>query len=375
MSWAGLVTWLCTALPLAWVAAGDPAVLAQPRVLVWFVAFGVFGAGLFAGLRGSDDGKSLRWFAPQLVAAITAVVALPFSAFGIPANVLLFVILAASLPLAGFSRAGYALIALQSAVIWLVYRERFTDLPSLWVFIASIGGFQLFTHASATLVRREFESRRELSLTLDELQATRGVVASSSRLTERIRIARELHDSLGHQLTALSVHLELAKHQPAPESKESIETARSLCRLLLVDLRDVLADIRSTDAGELADSIREVLAHVPTPRSVLTVEGELGCIDPVIAHELLRCVQELSTNAMRHSNARTLELRLQRVGGNLILVAHDDGRGLPAVLKGTGIRGMRERVEALGGRFEQASGEDREGLRTQITVPLSKDVA
>jgi signal transduction histidine kinase len=90
--------------------------------------------------------------------------------------------------------------------------------------------------------------------------------------------------------------------------------------------------------------------------------------DPLQAHAILRCVQEVITNAMRHAQARNLWISVQRRDDGIVLTARDDGRGVDAVTSGNGLRGMRERFEELSGRVDFSS-KPGAGFEVQAFVP------
>jgi signal transduction histidine kinase len=100
------------------------------------------------------------------------------------------------------------------------------------------------------------------------------------------------------------------------------------------------------------------------------VPDDLRLDDPERAHALLRCAQEVLTNAVRHAGARNVWLELAGGPEGLELRARDDGRGAEAVRSGNGLNGMRERLEALGGRLAVESGPGR-GFQVTAWLPIS----
>src|SRR5437868_4714479 len=112
-----------------------------------------------------------------------------------------------------------------------------------------LGGFQMFAVASSLLARSEGEARAALQRTHTELLATRALLAERSRLDERLRIARDLHDTLGHHLTALSLQLEVASRVENEKVAEHVDQAHAITRLLLGDVRNVVSELR--DSGHV----------------------------------------------------------------------------------------------------------------------------
>src|SRR5204863_3220827 len=110
------------------------------------------------------------------------------------------------------------------------------------------GGFAAFALYAGWVAEREARQRGELSLLYAELKSTQALLAESSRLAERARIARDLHDVLGHHLTALSLSLEVASHVADGKAKAEVERARSLSKLLLAEVRGVVSQFRDGEA-------------------------------------------------------------------------------------------------------------------------------
>jgi signal transduction histidine kinase len=100
------------------------------------------------------------------------------------------------------------------------------------------------------------------------------------------------------------------------------------------------------------------------------VPDDLDIIDPIIAQTVLRCVQEIVTNAVRHAHAANLWIELVRGDGYVELRARDDGRGADAITPGHGLAGMRERVELIGGRLWLESAPAR-GFSVTASIPLA----
>ncbi|WP_433871970.1 sensor histidine kinase [Saccharopolyspora sp. CA-218241] len=215
--------------------------------------------------------------------------------------------------------------------------------------------------------RREAEHRRRLAVAHTELRAATALLAESSRATERLRIARELHDLVGHQLTALVLELEIAAHRSAPPADAHVARARAVARDLLGDVRTAVGELRGTPQ-RLDRALREIVADLPHPRVHLEVADSVAP-DEASAAALIRCAQEVVTNAIRHSEADNLWIRIGTdESGAITLSARDDGLGTPVLRLGNGLTGLRERIESLGGhvRFDT-----RSGFRVDAAVPAS----
>ncbi len=234
----------------------------------------------------------------------------------------------------------------------------------------ALAGLQAFAVLAAHLMRRASAAREELALANRELLATRELAIHGSRAAERLHIARELHDVLGHHLSALSLNLEAAvleRGTAAPQGTDSLDTARALTRTTLAEVRSVVSRLRKDDATDLSSSLAALVAAIPHPKIHLRVPEDLPPVDAERALTILRCAQECVTNAIRHSGASNLWIELVLRDGGLDLTVRDDGQGAPALAEGNGFAGMRERLVALQGRLSVFPGPP--GFEARVWVP------
>ena len=230
------------------------------------------------------------------------------------------------------------------------------------------------TIATATLALRERAAREELTRANAELIATRSLLAENSRVAERLRISRDLHDTLGHHLTALSLQLEVASRLASGPAADRVHEAHAITRLLLSDVRDVVSRLRESSRFDLAEAIRTLAGSAATLDVHLDVPDEVAVDDPLQAHAILRCVQEIITNTSRHAAARNLWIAIERRDDGIALTARDDGRGADVVAWGNGLRGMRERFEECSGRMELSSAAGR-GFEVRAFLPREAQAA
>jgi signal transduction histidine kinase len=226
--------------------------------------------------------------------------------------------------------------------------------------------FQAFAALVVTGTRRQAEARAALAVANADLEAATALLATSSRIAERLRIARDLHDLLGHQLTALALELEVAAHRTAGDGLEHVHRARAIAKDLLTDVRATVGELRDVPAG-LEPTLREVVGHVPGLDVELTVDERVP-LDEARRIGVIRCVQEVVTNTVRHASATHLRIDLASDTSGLVLRAQDDGVGARRVEPGNGLTGMRERMEELGGALtvESAPGQ---GFTVTARVP------
>jgi signal transduction histidine kinase len=213
-------------------------------------------------------------------------------------------------------------------------------------------GISLFAFMSGVVTLRQHIARDALRKVNSELRATQALLADNTRIAERVRIARELHDLVGHHLTALTLNLEVATHLVDGKGLEHVQQAHSLAKLLLADVREVVNDMRVDDKVDLAAALRTLVSGVPEPQIHLDLPLELAMTDPRRAQVLLRCTQEMITNSVRHARAKNLWISLVHDVDGVALTARDDGRGVTSVEAGNGLNGMAERLRQLGGELK-----------------------
>jgi signal transduction histidine kinase len=343
---AGLATWaMAGASTFAALLRGDAAWSA--RVALWLAAYVVFGAAFTAHVATTP---SPRGRIASLALQSAAAVAILLLRRGDPTGLsgVLLALVAGQLPFAVSLRVALAWLGAQSAA--LVFLHVVVHGGS-WLGVAGFVGFQLFALGAAHLALREAAARAELALTHAELLGTQTLLSAASREAERLRISRELHDSAGHHLTALSLQLEVAKNASGEPARAAVVEARAIAHELLGEVRQVVRDLRDERHVELEPALRALAAGVPKLKVELRVQPGLA-LDAATAHALFRCAQEAITNALRHAGASALELEVAEHDGRVTLRARDDGRGAARVEAGAGLTGLRERLALLGGSLE-----------------------
>lgn len=366
---AGFGTWFVAGLPGFAEIAAEPARLGEVRYLLWLTAFMGFGAAFWAVNRGGDDVPATAWQFRALVAV--QVVATLLCIWLIPNGVssVLFVIVASQYAWLGSLRVALGLIVLQTLVATLIHALLLSWSPVEVAFQAGIYlGFQMFALFSSHTALKEAAARERLAQLNAELRATQELLSESSRVAERLRIARELHDLIGHQLTALSLNLEVASHVADGRALMHVQTAHALAKGLLADVREVVSAVREGGSLDVGGALRTLIHDIPTPEIHLNVPHDLGIDDPQRAQVVLRCAQEAITNAVKHAGARNLWLSLERTERGLKLTARDDGRGTLSRRSGNGLTGMRERLESFGGRLSVSSAPGQ-GFALEAELP------
>lgn len=370
LRYAGLFTWAMVGLPLLYfwlrpqqVAGGEN--LAMP----WqgWVAYVAFGAG-YVWLTRNLGGRR-RSAADYLLLLVLTMAALGVSYFsGTGMGSVLLMVAACVFPW---------LLPLPLGVAWLLVSQlavapvfiRWLGFPPMEALMQSMlyAGFSGFVFVVSLVALQQAQAREEQRRLNAELRATRALLADSARVNERTRISRELHDLLGHHLTALSLNLEVAGHLSEGRVREHVQQAHTLARLLLTDVREAVSQLREGGAIDLGAALRPLAENVPKLAIEMDIEQPLTVDDPERAHVLLRCAQEAITNAVRHAGASRLWLAARRDGHNIVLQVRDDGRGSEQVLPGNGLRGLGERLRQHGGRLDV---DTRRGQGFQLTIIL-----
>jgi signal transduction histidine kinase len=203
------------------------------------------------------------------------------------------------------------------------------------------------------------------------------------RLTEeRLLIARELHDVLAHTISVIAVQggLALDALDDSPElTRRAVLTMRGSAREALAELRAALTTLRGEGDPAAPPVPQPHLADLPDLAAAaraaglaveIDMDGTDAGVPPVVELTAYRIVQEALTNAVRHSGAESVWVGLRHEAGSLRVEVSDDGRGLPdQPATGMGLRGMRERAEALGGRLTLGSRAGG-GCRVEAELPL-----
>lgn len=334
---ASAVLWLLVAVPpLVGVA-----VLGPP--LLWW-ALWVLGGAVFAGVQipaiGLRPVRVLTWVLAGCALALFLIS--PDSGFGPLPLTAAATVMAWVLPVRRAFQA-IAVLIVAMTLTGVARSYQLVDFLGLFLYAA----WMVFACLLVDGQRRVDRANCELQQVNAELGKAQARLAESSRAEERLRISRDLHDLVGHQLTALAVNLEVASHLADGAAAEPVARSRAIAKDLLRDVRAVVGRLREPDVT-IDQALRAMADAVPRPVIHLQIEGALPS-DAEQCEVLLRCVQEVITNAVRHADADNLWVRISRSAGQMVLTARDDGRGVQELRPGNGLVGMRERVERAGG--------------------------
>ncbi|MBB4126563.1 signal transduction histidine kinase [Xanthomonas translucens] len=372
LRFAGLFTWAMIAMPLVytyWIPEEGVNRRGGWEAAMMSGFFIAFGASYYWLTRGLGSGGHAHWY-DRLILLLLTVSALAVSYLtGSGLGSILMMVAAGVIPWLLPVRIGVLWLVLSQLAVLPVY-YLLVGFPLFDALMQSLlyGGFSMFIFVTSLVARQQAQAREEQRQLNAELRATRALLAESARVNERTRISRELHDLLGHHLTALSLNLEVAGHITEGRAQEHVHQAHTLAKLLLTDVREAVSHLRDSGAIDLAAALRPLVERVPSLRIHLQVDEPLTVEDPERAHVLLRCTQEIITNTVRHAQADNLWIQVRREGAQVVIRAHDDGRGCEALLPGNGLRGMRERLSQYGGSLEIDAPQGT-GFRLRASVP------
>ncbi len=313
----------------------------------------------------------------------------------------------------GIFRFPRAIIPAALSALGIFYALFVTENPPpqaiIWIFISMSLGLMSVGYTTYTvnqLMRRRVEreqvfsaledAHRQLADAHRQLELSAEREAEMAVLSERSRLAREMHDTIGHALVLIAVKLEAAQRlravNPARADHE-IEVTKEIVRSTMSEMRATLANLRSPITTQ--QPIGEMLARRAREsgeragfRVTYQIQPNLGDIRAPVREALYRIGVEALTNIEKHARAHAVTLSLSRCAEAITLQIEDDGVGLPALVAAGqradeaqpsqlssppghyGITGMRERVEALGGQFT-IGPRPGGGTIVEASIPLS----
>lgn len=361
---AGFITWVGVGVPQLVSRAQGPVEGSFGLWLACYLAFGV----LFALI---GDPRLEPYLHHETLVPLTAMVLLSLGVVGFGGGYwlggVLLIITASYVPHLLPLRSAACWVLGQSAVMGALFAAT-GGLVNALVQTALYLGFQFFALATTQAALSEAAAKVRLASVNAELRATQELLSEGSRMAERVRLARELHDVVGHHLTALSLNLEVASHVAEGRALDHVRTSQALAKTLLTEVRGVVSTMREPLELDVQKALELLANDIPTPTVHVRVAPDLRLDDPQRAQVLLRCAQEAITNAVKHAGAKNLWLRVERTEHGVTLRARDDGRGAALFRGGNGLAGMRERLETLGGRLELDPNPGR-GFALTATLP------
>ena len=342
---------------------------------------------------------------PATVMIVSAVVVIAYHAGGYPPMGISVPLAAAAFSAAEFGRSRVAIAASAAVVVLSVTYRLFEGQDPAYVVAYELPGHALIL-AGAIALGDSVRSRRELRRQSEQIAgliADRYARETERRiLAERLAIARELHDSVGHALTVVNLHTQVVEDAlgtnasgadaAGPDAakpgtaitdeaaiRRSLKTVAETASATLADLRRTVTSLRQENRAEsrsplkLTDLGSATLPAVDAGLDVTTRLEVPSALPPTVEAAVYRIVQESITNVVRHAEASRVDINIRETDGVVKVSVRNDDRALPppraeSRAHGHGIAGMRERALLLGGEFSASS--TGEGFAVEATIPL-----
>lgn len=202
-----------------------------------------------------------------------------------------------------------------------------------------------------------------------QLEDAKETISALHIIAERERIARDLHDTLGQKLSLIGLKSDLAYRlvtKDAQKAQMEIKDIRETARIALKEVRELVAGMRAITLNEELPRIRQILTAA---EMACTIEGDtvIKKLPAIVENVLSMCLKEAVNNVVKHSEATKCTITFIQEPNELVAIVEDDGIGLPSSIdRGTGLKGMRERLNFVNGTLQIATDE---GTRLTITVP------
>ncbi|WP_238015045.1 histidine kinase [Dactylosporangium sp. AC04546] len=343
----------------------------------WLIAIGVAAILVVAGL--SAEGPAVGYVllaagglvlaarrrAPVAVLVVTGACAVGYQAAGFDVFAVAYLV-----AVYGAVRAGHRVTTIVASVVMLAalpVAAMVSGLPAGEAFARARGVLEIAWLLAAGAAG---EALRQAERRADEAERTREESARRRAGEERLHIARELHDTLTHQISVIKVQAEAAVHlaqKRGDDVPDALLAIRDAGREAARELRATLEALRDDD-GAPPCGIDQVQELARRAGASLTVEGPPADVPVAVDRTAYRIVQESLTNVARHARAASAAVLIEFRPGAVVVQVDDDGVGGEPV-PGVGLLGMRERVTALGGRL-RAGPRDEGGFRVRAELPV-----
>ena len=346
-----------------WLAVGSPVWAADARpAALWLALYPAFAVAMWLTTRPTLASRvRLVWLVGQSVCAVAlAVIGMPHFE-----GALLALVAAQA---AWFLSPGISLGigVLQAIPLLLIVLPTHGTLGALTA-TGEYGAFALFATLVGYLRMEEREARLELARERAVLLGMQSLLEDGARMHERTRLAREMHDAMGHGLTAASVSLQVASRTG---DKTAIEAAQKAVQSALADVRSLVGTMREPRTVDLRSALRALATATREPRIVLEVPEDLELRDERRAHALFRLAQEGITNAVRHGRASVVRVVVEKEGDAIHARVRDDGVGNASPQPGNGLLGLKERLVEVGGDMDTSTSQGK-GFELHGWVPQS----
>jgi signal transduction histidine kinase len=270
---------------------------------------------------------------------------------------------------------------------WMLYMFKLSLIHPWWteniIYVDGVLTFHImlaFTLTMARVILREKKSQKKMEILLEKLEQNNQQLMDYSEqvetlaiIQERSRLARDIHDTLGHYLTAISIQLEKANvlFEKRPQtSQESIQQSKILTDEALREVRHSVGVLRNTQPFVLTEALQRMVNRIQSKTQTVRLEiiGNPDDLPDPLVMSLYRAAQEGLTNVQKHADASEVVLQVIVDAKNVRLLIQDNGKGFQPdqyLEDHYGLRGLRERLHLVGGTLDIQS---QIGLETQLKI-------
>lgn len=273
----------------------------------------------------------------------------------------------------------------ETPLLFLLYTAQMGPVEDAWLFAGIVRTviFLAVGYILTQMIGAQRQQRQELALANSKLREHAATLEQLTISRERNQMARELHDTLAHSLSAVSVQLEaidsVFESSPA-EARYLLGKALAQTRSGLAETRRALQSLRASPLEDLGLKLAlETVAHSVAKRGGMSLQlrmDDVGELPAECEQNIYRIAQEAMTNALTHAQAQTLSVSLHRQNGTVVLAVSDDGVGFDSSqfsqLDRFGLRGIQERADLIDGKIEIESMPGK-GTTVQLRVPTADD--
>lgn len=278
------------------------------------------------------------------------------------------------------------LSAIQLIGFWLIHAAD-VSVANLVDAVISLASAMLFTILFTYIAVREGEARAQIERLATDLRRANHRLASYATQAEELattrernRLAREIHDNLGHYLTIVNVQIEAARTVMEKDPEKAVDALSKAQRLTqegLASVRQSVSALRESPLGErpLPDAIHALATETEAAglATTVTINGNIRPLDPKIELTLYRAVQESLTNVRKHAHATHIALTLDyNQTTHVDLTVQDNGRGAQETENGFGLLGLKERIQLLDGQLNIETAPDA-GFTLHISIPTPEE--
>ena len=244
---------------------------------------------------------------------------------------------------------------------------------TVWSTVTIWGGFALMNGVISKKIVESLNMHYQSKQNYEELKATQNMLRAMSAEQERLHISRELHDALGHKLTALSINLDFLKRTADGNAQEMLVSCHQMSQEILTEVREIVSSQRA-GRGMLKLSLENLIAQTPKLSCSLQLASQLEDLSGTSALCVVRFCQEMINNTLKHTQATELNLsiKLSNEMSPLMIEAYASHNQpeLTVPIQKNGLKGLTERLEAVGGQFTQKIEDGV--LQNKITLPFQE---